>query len=334
MYHVIKMSTELVVKNTLAFRFPGDAAQPAVADMVSFIKALKGDQSLMETAYKISDEKAVFIRFKCESAMQFVLANNDEVVPFHYCNGDKVMVRMSVAGNTRYVRVFDLPPEVPDADLASVMEKYGKVKRTVRERFPAEFKLEMYTGVRGVYMDIEKEIPDILFFRNRKGRIFYDGIKPKCFTCKSDTHLKKCCPVLRERQAEKKQKQMAPENLEKAEEDISTVAAENTIDETSPASLKKVETKRQRSLDTDRDSYSTTKQTNKRRNKTKPASSESDDSSLATVSDASPTKSRHRILTYHWIEDEQERKSLMEEDKQRIAVATNTPVDEIIFYYE
>ncbi|XP_062707909.1 uncharacterized protein LOC134288139 [Aedes albopictus] len=78
----------------------------------------------------------------------------------------------------RYVRIFDLPPEIEDADLVLMLQKYGKVQSTVRERFPAEFQLNMFTGVRGVYMDIESAIPDVLYFRNRKGRIFYHGMKP------------------------------------------------------------------------------------------------------------------------------------------------------------
>src|SRR5450756_2423008 len=85
-----------------------------------------------------------------------------------------------------YVRIYGLPPEVADRELASVLGKYGKVKRVVREKIPVELGLGAYTGVRGVYMDVKKEIPSSLHFQNLKGNIFYSGNKDKCFLCKEE----------------------------------------------------------------------------------------------------------------------------------------------------
>ena len=65
-----------------------------------------------------------------------------------------------------YVRIYGLPPEVADRKVASVLGKYGKVKRIVREKIPAELGLDAYTGVRGVYMDVKKEIPSSLHFQS------------------------------------------------------------------------------------------------------------------------------------------------------------------------
>lgn len=67
----------------------------------------------------------------------------------------------SVAGqNITYVRVFYLPPELPDNAVSLVLGGYGKVDRIVREKFPSGLGLDhVYAGVRGVYVDIGKEIP-------------------------------------------------------------------------------------------------------------------------------------------------------------------------------
>lgn len=344
------MADAVAVKNTLAFLFPRDADQPNVADMACFIKTLKGDQSMMETAYKISDEKSVFIRFKCQEAMNFVFANNAKSLPFHYNNGKKIMVRMTIAGNTRYVRVFDLPPEISDDDLTTVFEKYGTVKRTIRERFPAEFQLNMYTGIRGVYIDIDEQIPEVLLFRNRKGRVYYEGVTQRCFVCKSVTHLKKSCPVQCERQKRDEQSSTA-EALEFGslgrEQDEADIEAD-TMDEAAANSCdkknkkkkqkaKKAETKRQRSLDSDPDSASVSNQAQKKRNKDQPRdqpSSSDGDISLVTVPDAPSTEVRYRVATYEWIEDESEKQLLIAEDKQRIAEAAGVPLDRIVFYHD
>ncbi|XP_055604970.1 uncharacterized protein LOC129753195 [Uranotaenia lowii] len=43
-------------------------------------------------------------------------------------------------------------------------------------------------------MDIKKDIPSTLYFMNRRGRIYYEGLKFKCFICKEEGHLKVNCP--------------------------------------------------------------------------------------------------------------------------------------------
>lgn len=335
------MSSTVVVEGTLAFLFPRDAAQPTVADMARFIKTLKGYPSSMETAYKISEEKSVFIRFKSQEAMNYVFVNNDKSLPFLYTDGKEATVRMSVAGNTRYVRIFDLPPEISDANLVSVMAKYGTIRRTVRERFPAEYQLNMFTGVRGIYIDLEQEIPEILYFCNRKGRLYYDGLVQKCFKCNSDTHLKKSCPLLHEQQQGNAQRSATiPLKVdkigEKVEESSSDADSVNGSESNKKASnkkqskTKKAEAKRQRS---DPDSDSVSNQIHKKPNKANSSLSDSDNS-LTTMSNAIPNKGRCRIATYEWIDDENERRLLIEEDKKRIAEATGTPLNQMTFYHD
>lgn len=246
---------------------------------------------------------------------------------------------MSIAGNTRYVRVFDLPPEVADADLIAVMAKYGTVKRTVRERFPAEFQLNMFTGVRGIHMDIDQDIPEVLFFQGRKGRVYYIGVKQKCFTCNANTHLKKSCPLLREQErGDHLQQRLITaareiEPLEESEKESIVDAVDEAVSNGKKHQKKqKKETKRQRSFDSEPDFETVCIQTHKSQNKASRTSSSDSESNMITVADGAPIKSRHRIPTYEWIDDECERRLLIEEDKQRIAVATNTPLDQIIFY--
>lgn len=74
---------------------------------------------------------------------------------FVYANGKAVDVQMCVAG-TRYVRVFDLPPEPNDDLVSSVLGQFGKVDRIVREKFSTDSGLgNIENGVHGVYKMID-----------------------------------------------------------------------------------------------------------------------------------------------------------------------------------
>lgn len=65
----------------------------------------------------------------------------------------------------------------------------------VREKFPTGLDLDhLYTGVRGVYINIEKGIPPSLEISGWKVRIFYEGLRNKCFSCGLDGHLRDNCP--------------------------------------------------------------------------------------------------------------------------------------------
>lgn len=194
-FRYLELKDMELVKNTLVFSFPPGAPGPSLVEMARFAKSLDGDLDSMETMYKVSEERCVFVKFKSVGAMKEAREQNPEILPFRYSNGNKVEVKMDIAGNyAKYVRIFDLPPEVPDSEITAVLGKYGSVKRLVREKFPAELELNMFTGVRGVYIEVKKEIPASLFFLNRRGRIFYDGLKQKCFICKQEGHLKVDCP--------------------------------------------------------------------------------------------------------------------------------------------
>ncbi|XP_055612142.1 pescadillo homolog [Uranotaenia lowii] len=60
------------------------------------------------------------------------------------------------------------------------------------------------TGIRGVHLEIAKELPANLFIAHFKVRLFYDGVKNRCFVCQSEDHFKAECPKLISRQLPEK----------------------------------------------------------------------------------------------------------------------------------
>lgn len=91
-----------------------------------------------------------------------------------------VKVNMTLAGsNVQYIRVFDLPRELPDNDLKQRLSEYEEVNRVVWEKFPPNIGLDhLYTGVRGVYIDVKEEISPSL--KVSKERVFHQDLRNKC----------------------------------------------------------------------------------------------------------------------------------------------------------
>lgn len=93
-------------------------------------------------------------------------------------------------GFFRYVRLFNLPPEVTDAEIAKALSKFGTVRQLVREKLPVELGFDAFSGTRGAHMEVKMA----LYIGHYKCRIFYEGLRNRCFTCKQEGHVKADCP--------------------------------------------------------------------------------------------------------------------------------------------
>lgn len=183
------------IKNTVRFAFPPDSARPSYEEIAKFVKALDISTIEMDTLYRRAETHSVYLKFKTQKAFKQAMENNAHPLRFEYANGTTVVVQASDAeGNFQYVRVCELPPELPDKEISLVLGKYGEVKRVIREKFPAGLGLDIYNGVRGVYMNVKSEIPPVLYFLNWRGNIFYFGNKEKCFICAEKGHQMSACP--------------------------------------------------------------------------------------------------------------------------------------------
>lgn len=185
-------------KNSVRLRFERGDPEPTDADIFCFMKdkmALKCDTLL--SMYKEKNEMSVIIKFKKEEDAQRTLMRLPNVMEFHYNKYQSANVKLSMANAImRYVRLFNLTPEVEDHEIQKVMAKYGKVVRMVREKYAEETGFPIWTSVRGVYMELKDdvEIPGTVLIRNLRARIFYDGLVNKCYQCGSTDHLKADCP--------------------------------------------------------------------------------------------------------------------------------------------
>lgn len=164
--------------------------------MVTFVVRNMGIKPEQVThLYNDPYEKCIVIKFASETLMKMCLEQHVGEKSFGYSNGQysKVMV---TDGNEeiKYVRLFYLPPEVPDREIAEFLRKFGVVKKIMHEKRSMASGFNCFSGVRGIYMDVTKEIAPQVYICNYRCRVFYSGMQEKCFVCKATDHLKPDCP--------------------------------------------------------------------------------------------------------------------------------------------
>lgn len=184
--------------NSLRVSFERGVPEPTDSEIFRFMKSkmnLKSDKLL--SMYKDKSEMSVIIKFKKEEDMRNVLCDLPGTLLFEYNKYEHTEVKLTSANAiVRYVRLFNLPPEIDDREISVVMQRFGKVVRMIREKYGEETGFPIWTSVRGVYLELKEgiEVPATVFIRNVRARVFYEGIITKCYHCGSREHLKAECP--------------------------------------------------------------------------------------------------------------------------------------------
>lgn len=185
-----------VRKNTVKLVCPSGSRTPAHLEVLKFtLTVLKIPSSDVHSVYKDENENRFYIKFIDETKFSHFVSNLDESYNFRYDDGTVVKVSLEMASRIfRYVRIFSLPPEIEEKEIAHVLGQFGTIRQHVRERFAAEHGVAIYTGVRGVHMEIAKELPPHIYIGHFRARIYFEGLKNKCFLCKAEGHIKANCP--------------------------------------------------------------------------------------------------------------------------------------------
>lgn len=184
--------------NSVRLRFERGSPEPSDSDIFAFMKTrmdIKCEKVL--SMYKDKNDVSVIIKFKTEEDMKNTLLNLPDTMEFAYSKYQSATVKLSPANAVvRYVRLFNLPPEIEDREIAFVLGKYGKIIRMVREKYGEETGYPIWTSVRGVYLELKDkvDVPSLVNVRNIRARVFYEGLVNKCYQCGSADHLKAECP--------------------------------------------------------------------------------------------------------------------------------------------
>ena len=90
------------------------------------------------------------------------------------------------------VYVHYYPFEAPDADMRSVLSKFGQIKGLRYQSFPGYSNIK--TGSRIMRMVVEREIPSQQSIMGYPCRVWYKGQPISCNICRAVVHLAASCP--------------------------------------------------------------------------------------------------------------------------------------------
>lgn len=189
------METRQVHVNCLKIVFDEKSKMPTDQEIFAFFRKKNWTSDMLNAMFREPREYSVYVMFKTDELMKRELVRCPAATPFQYDNGQVTTVTFAAArGNFKYVRIFGLPVEIDDKHVASAMSKYGKIQHLVRERYGVDTGYPILNGVRGVHIELSSEIPAQIFIQHFQAKVFYDGMRSKCFVCGSTEHMKSNCP--------------------------------------------------------------------------------------------------------------------------------------------
>lgn len=190
-----KMANNGFRANTLRMYFGREQVAPKDKEVFNFFRKNGITSDMLLSMYKEGKEFSVFAKFREEKVLMETVMRLPASIDFEYDNGNKTTIAISVAGKQfKYVRIFGLTPEVEDKDIAKEFQKFGIIHHMVREKYGADTGYPIWSSVRGVHMEILRDIPASMHVGHMQARIYYEGLQVKCFICGSTGHLKANCP--------------------------------------------------------------------------------------------------------------------------------------------
>lgn len=123
--------------NSMRVHFGPGKKEPTDHEIFQFMRVKMGlNSATLLCMYKDPREHCIIIKFKTEDQLKGALLRLPSSMDFDYSKCESTKVTFSAASAVfRYVRIFNLPPEIEDKELSSVLSKYGIIQRMVRERY-------------------------------------------------------------------------------------------------------------------------------------------------------------------------------------------------------
>ncbi|KAJ4442573.1 hypothetical protein ANN_04160 [Periplaneta americana] len=107
--------------------------------------------------------RQVFIKCTSTNIVEEILERTKGELSFTFSNGQRTKVKIEKAvSGIKSVKIYNLPPELSNTNISTVLEKYGTVYSVTDDSWGQAFRYKIKNGVRTVKMGLKTHIPSYI----------------------------------------------------------------------------------------------------------------------------------------------------------------------------
>lgn len=184
-------------KNSLVIDFTVLPAKPSVPEVRNFVfDFLKLDIKHIKNIQLFIQKSYVFIELVPEFAAEDVVSKCSRKFCMTTADGLQKAIPLFLADGAVEIKIFDLPPYLPNATIANSLAKYGDVL-SIRDESWHDFFPGVSSGTRIARMRLKEPIPSYIAIEDMTAFVRYRNQTPTCKHCARHLHLGKKCSEIK-----------------------------------------------------------------------------------------------------------------------------------------
>ncbi|KAJ4437547.1 hypothetical protein ANN_17692 [Periplaneta americana] len=162
--------------NTLKIKFPATAKKPSAYEIHQWlVETMRVNTDQVDTIQLHNRDFAIYLKLVSVTLYNKLLNEHKGDKMFKYESGEEIQIVVSAADiQSTTVRIFNLPPEIPNIIVSNILSKYGQIHDR-SEKWNDQYPLPVNNGVKAVKMDIKIPIPTLLKIGMYTASLNYPG---------------------------------------------------------------------------------------------------------------------------------------------------------------
>ncbi|KAJ4450073.1 hypothetical protein ANN_01480 [Periplaneta americana] len=158
------------------------------------VETMRVNTDQVDTIQLHNRDFAIYLKLVSVTLYNKLLNEHKGDKMFKYESEEEIQIVVSAADiQSTTVRIFNLPPEIPNIIISNTLSKYGQIHDIRSEKWNDQYPLPVNNGVKAVKMDIKIPIPTLLKIGMYTASLNYPGQIQVCFRCGEPGHFKQDC---------------------------------------------------------------------------------------------------------------------------------------------